>query len=325
MVTHVASQSTNNLSQPAPALDWKEPTLQAPLHMASWKAEPEPMLADRGVKLADVEQGMRTLVEMGKEPHPLIWFARCDDIAMSAVGGAQAGPDVAVLTDPKNLENPRAQLRALRELELKHQSSGDFSAEQWQAMTAKYKALTKLTDTPGTVWTRDSTYAGLWAKGTERAIVQGKPLGREVLDQAAGLGAEAGAAGAAGVGAAAVAAKGVVKVGVVKAAVVVMGANAGSQPGATVGQQIANGHAFQKHVVVQGEFRNLNIQTSQQFANHIEKIINNPATPKRNLSHGRTAYWDQTTGTVVVRNPGASDGGTAFRPTNGRAYFDNLK
>jgi hypothetical protein len=41
--------------------------------------------------------------------------------------------------------------------------------------------------------------------------VQGKPLGREVLDQAAGLGAEAGAAGAAGVGAAAVAAKGVVK------------------------------------------------------------------------------------------------------------------
>jgi hypothetical protein len=65
------------------------------------------------------------------------------------------------------------------------------------------------------VWTRDSTYAGLWAKGTERAIVEGKPLSREVLDQAAGLGVEAGAAGAAGVGAAAAAAKGVMKAGVV--------------------------------------------------------------------------------------------------------------
>jgi hypothetical protein len=151
---------------------------------------------------------------MGKEPRPLIWFARSDDIAMSAAAGPQTGPDVAVLTDPKNLENPQAQLRALRELEINHQSSGDFSAEQWQAMTAKYKALTKLTDTPGTVWTRDSTYAGLWAKGTERAIVQGQSLGREVLDQAAGLAAENGVAGEAGVGAAAAAAKGVVKAGV---------------------------------------------------------------------------------------------------------------
>jgi filamentous hemagglutinin len=27
---------------------------------------------------------------------------------------------------------------------------------------------------------------------------------------------------------------------------------------------------------------------------------------------------------VVIRNPGAADGGTAFSPTAGKAYFDNL-
>lgn len=31
------------------------------------------------------------------------------------------------------------------------------------------------------------------------------------------------------------------------------------------------------------------------------------------------------TGTVVIRNPSAVDGGTAFRPTNGRSYFDGLR
>lgn len=29
--------------------------------------------------------------------------------------------------------------------------------------------------------------------------------------------------------------------------------------------------------------------------------------------------------TARSRNPKASDGGTAFRPVNGRAYFDNLR
>ncbi|WP_255825840.1 hypothetical protein [Amycolatopsis sp. GM8] len=36
----------------------------------------------------------------------------------------------------------------------------------------------------------------------------------------------------------------------------------------------------------------------------------------------RSAYWKD--GTVVIRNPNAVDGGTAFRPTNGYDYFLNL-
>jgi filamentous hemagglutinin len=52
--------------------------------------------------------------------------------------------------------------------------------------------------------------------------------------------------------------------------------------------------------------------------------MNNPSA-FRELRNGRSAFWDDATGTVVIRNPSAVDGGTAFRPTNGRAYFDGLR
>ena len=91
-----------------------------------------------------------------------------------------------------------------------------------------------------------------------------------------------------------------------------------------VGKEIAGGHAFEKHVLQQGEFTGLGIRTRAQFAQHIENVVKNPTSTKE-LSSGRSAYWDQSTGTVVIRNPKASDGGTAFRPVNGRAYFDNLR
>ena len=91
-----------------------------------------------------------------------------------------------------------------------------------------------------------------------------------------------------------------------------------------VGKEIAGGHALEKHVLQQGEFTGLGIRTRTQFAQHIENVVKNPTSSKQ-LSNGRSAYWDQSTGTVVIRNPKASDGGTAFRPLNGRAYFDNLR
>jgi filamentous hemagglutinin len=45
----------------------------------------------------------------------------------------------------------------------------------------------------------------------------------------------------------------------------------------------------------------------------------------KTLSGGRTAYWDSSLGTVVSRNPSAVDGGTAFVPRDGKAYFDGLR
>lgn len=101
-------------------------------------------------------------------------------------------------------------------------------------------------------------------------------------------------------------------------------ANAARLRAQLAGQEIAAGHAFEKHVLNQGEFKGLGIRTREQFATHIENVINNP-TASRELSGGRSAYWQESTGTVVIRNPHASDGGTAFQPVNGRAYFDGLR
>lgn len=87
-------------------------------------------------------------------------------------------------------------------------------------------------------------------------------------------------------------------------------------------EEIAGGHAYGKHVIKQGEFPG--ITSPKQFAGEIERIMTNPSE-MRHLSGGRTAYWDNATNTVVIRNPAAADGGTALRPTAGKSYFDNLK
>jgi WXG100 family type VII secretion target len=84
------------------------------------------------------------------------------------------------------------------------------------------------------------------------------------------------------------------------------------------GEEIAGGHAFDKHVIQGGEFPG--VTTRAQFAQTIENVIINGEP--RELSGGRMAYWDN--GVLVIRNPGAVDGGTAFVPRTGYSYFLRL-
>ncbi|MDO9666176.1 hypothetical protein [Glaesserella parasuis] len=88
-----------------------------------------------------------------------------------------------------------------------------------------------------------------------------------------------------------------------------------------IGKEISDGHAFSKHVIKQGEFKNVNVSTREKFEKHIENVVNN-YTSFKELSNGRSAYWHEPSGTVVIRNPKAKDGGTAFQPKDGRKYFD---
>jgi filamentous hemagglutinin len=83
-------------------------------------------------------------------------------------------------------------------------------------------------------------------------------------------------------------------------------------------QEIAGGHAFAAHAAEFG------FRTRAQMAAHIEKVMANP-TATRSLSGGRTAFWDKATQSVVIRNPSAADGGTAFIPKEGEKYFRNLR
>ena len=85
-----------------------------------------------------------------------------------------------------------------------------------------------------------------------------------------------------------------------------------------IAQEIAGGHAFEKHI---DEFPG--ISTRAQFAAEIDRILRAP-TATRALRGGREAFWDTFTGTVVIYNPNDPDLGTAFKPTNGRQYFDRI-
>jgi len=95
---------------------------------------------------------------------------------------------------------------------------------------------------------------------------------------------------------------------------------------AGLGTAIAQGHAFAKHVLVRGEFQGLGIRTTKQLATFIDDIVARASgADVRSLSRGRTAFWDSSSGTVVIRDPRAQDLGTVFRPKGGRAYFDGLR
>ncbi len=89
------------------------------------------------------------------------------------------------------------------------------------------------------------------------------------------------------------------------------------------GEALAAGHAFEKHI---SEFENLGIRTRSGLASLADQIVRDAKGENvRELSGGRTAYWDARTGTVVIRDPNSADAGTIFRPKNGRDYFENLK
>jgi hypothetical protein len=88
---------------------------------------------------------------------------------------------------------------------------------------------------------------------------------------------------------------------------------------AKIAEQIAAGHAYDKHVVEKRDFPW--IRNRQDFQDFIERVMRNP-TETRPLKDGRSAYWDEATGTVVVRDPKHPDGGTAFRPRDGKYHYD---
>ena len=87
-------------------------------------------------------------------------------------------------------------------------------------------------------------------------------------------------------------------------------------------QKIASGHAFEKHVIKNGEFPD--VKTQEQFAEIIDGVMGNP-THQRELLNDRTAFFDDSSGILVIRDANSPDGGTTFIPTDGLDYFLQLK
>jgi hypothetical protein len=94
--------------------------------------------------------------------------------------------------------------------------------------------------------------------------------------------------------------------------------------GAPTAESSPHGAQFVQGTIIAGlAFPNASITTRKEFATFIEGIMNNPTAPKP-LNNNRTAYWHTATGTIVIRNLGADDCGTAFRPDAGQLYYTNL-
>ena len=93
----------------------------------------------------------------------------------------------------------------------------------------------------------------------------------------------------------------------------------GTEEAERVADAIANGHAWEKHVIKRAEFPG--VTTPTQFAEHIQEVLENPSAVRR-LVDGRSLYWDERSGTLVLVNPNASDFGSAYVPTRGRTYFN---
>jgi hypothetical protein len=83
-----------------------------------------------------------------------------------------------------------------------------------------------------------------------------------------------------------------------------------AEDSSSVAGDIANGHAYDKHVVQQGEYQGITSRT--QFQQLIQNTLDNPTADKA-LSGGRHAYWNSQDGTVVITDPSNPDGGTRIQ------------
>src|SRR5258708_15430434 len=89
-----------------------------------------------------------------------------------------------------------------------------------------------------------------------------------------------------------------------------------------VGQIANNAHSWSKH---QGEFPGW---TQKDYEKKIEETIQHPDKVKQ-LSEGRTAYWNDKEKMVVIHDATNAEGGTAFRPNQSRfpgdSYLNTLR
>ncbi|MDI1478691.1 RHS repeat-associated core domain-containing protein [Polyangium sp. y55x31] len=83
---------------------------------------------------------------------------------------------------------------------------------------------------------------------------------------------------------------------------------------------IGSGHGFDKHVVARGEFAL--ISSRAEYAAGAERVMTSSETLVRDLARGRTAFFHEPSGTIVITKAGHE--GTMFRPKDALRYFQDL-
>lgn len=85
---------------------------------------------------------------------------------------------------------------------------------------------------------------------------------------------------------------------------------------AAAADRLVEGHSLAKH---QGEYPGS--WSMDDLRDHVSDVINHPSDV-RDLQDDRKAFWDDDLGTVVILNPHDQDGGTFYRPADGKDHFD---
>jgi hypothetical protein len=94
-----------------------------------------------------------------------------------------------------------------------------------------------------------------------------------------------------------------------------------SDPVTRAAQKIAYGHASTKHLANEWPPGT----TREQLASEVERIMRAGTNPNSGMITGRTgdgapAIYDPKTNTLVIRDPGAADAGTVYKPARGETY-----
>jgi len=117
-------------------------------------------------------------------------------------------------------------------------------------------------------------------------------------------------------------------------------ARCGATSDEEVAETIARGHAYRKHVegldngetgrefdagrvIARLAFPPPSVASPDDFARHLRRALGSETAA--DLERERRKYWDARSGTIVIVDRKSRDCGTAFRPSGGRRYYDNLK
>ncbi|UEA60036.1 hypothetical protein LK459_03905 [Gordonia otitidis] len=88
----------------------------------------------------------------------------------------------------------------------------------------------------------------------------------------------------------------------------------------------AHSIAYNSHSWAAHEGQIPGVTTQNDYENMIYKTMRwAPPQDHKTLPRGREAWWDGQRGVIVIYDGWSQDAGTAFRPDDGRAYFDKLK
>ncbi|MDP1784789.1 MAG: excalibur calcium-binding domain-containing protein [Sulfuricurvum sp.] len=98
-----------------------------------------------------------------------------------------------------------------------------------------------------------------------------------------------------------------------------------------IADKIAHGHAWVNHADEYSEKKviaglempeALKVTTVEEFKAHILSVM--LSTISRPLPSERVVYWDSETGTIIFYDPISNDCGTAFRPSDGKPYYNRV-